>query len=339
MRLIALDPMRFFAALFVVMYHYTARFGSDSFEYLSIATKFGYLGVPLFFIISGYVITLSAHNRPASEFAVSRFVRLYPAYWAGIAFTSLVTYLYGQDKYTWEQILANLTMLNDYLGYDNIDSVYWTLQAELKFYACIFLLIFFNVFNKVRIWLSIWLALSALHLITNQPFFMGWFITPTYSSLFIAGVTFYLIQKEGLNRFNLVSLFSSLILSSIHAFNQTANFMEHPAFVDKVIAVTLIWFFYIIFYLIVSAKLEVPKHRFYYTLGALTYPLYLIHNASGKIIIDHAEEYMPHSLAVTLTVIVMIFFSYLIFSGIEKKVATPMKHTLLNYLSYFRRGR
>lgn len=76
MRLIGLDLVRFFAAMSVVLYHYTARHGSTSFETLSVFTKFGYLGVPLFFMISGYVISLSAANRTASEFLISRFIRL-----------------------------------------------------------------------------------------------------------------------------------------------------------------------------------------------------------------------------------------------------------------------
>ncbi len=57
------------------MYHYITN--ETLFPILSEITKFGYLGVALFFMISGYVITLSAANRSALEFAISRFVRLY----------------------------------------------------------------------------------------------------------------------------------------------------------------------------------------------------------------------------------------------------------------------
>jgi peptidoglycan/LPS O-acetylase OafA/YrhL len=332
-RLVALDLVRFIAALSVVMYHYTARHESNTFEMLSEVTKFGYLGVPLFFMISGYVITLSANNRTAFEFAISRFVRLYPAFWAGIAFTLLVTLIYGQNDYSIAQILTNLTMLNDYLGYKNIDVIYWTLQAELKFYACVFLLLLFGLFQRFRWWLSIWLALTVLHLFTKQPFFMGWFISPFYSSFFIAGVAFYLIQKNGANSFNLIILFSSLFVSSFRGFGQALEFMRDPGTLNQSIAVILIWFFYITFYVLVTEKIRLSKSNYYLTLGGLTYPLYLIHNTAGKTIIDSARELIPEGVAVTATIMLMLLFSYLIHIGIEKKVATPIKLKLLNALN------
>ena len=198
MRFYTLDLMRFFAALAVVLYHYTARPESNSFEVLSGFTKFGYLGVPLFFIISGFVICASAQNRTAMEFAVSRFVRLYPAYWLGIAITVTTVIWLGAGEITLIQVLANLTMLNDYVGISDVDGVFWTLQAELKFYGCIFLLSVFGVFPKFKVWLTIWMAITVSYLVFAQPFFMGWFISPSYSSLFIAGVLFYLIGQQGL---------------------------------------------------------------------------------------------------------------------------------------------
>lgn len=334
MRLIALDLVRLFAALSVVMYHYTARQNGNSFEMLSDVTKFGYLGVPLFFMISGYVIALSANNRTAFQFAISRFVRLYPAYWVSIAITILITSIWAQNRYSLGQILANLTMLNDYLGYENVDGVYWTLQAELKFYGCIFALIVFKIYERFRIWLSLWLGLTALHLLTGQPFFVGWFISPSYSSFFIAGVAFYLIQKEGVNSFNLFVLFSSLLISSFRGFEQASGFMKDPGVVNRSIAVILIWLFYLFFYALVTEKVQLSRRSYYLTLGGLTYPLYLIHSRAGKVIIDNSQGFLSEEVAVTITIVLMLLLSYLIHIGIEKNVATPLKIHLLNVHSF-----
>ena len=37
------------------------------------------------------------------------------------------------------------------------DGVYWTVQAELKFYGCVFFLLLFGWINQYKKWLTIWL--------------------------------------------------------------------------------------------------------------------------------------------------------------------------------------
>lgn len=317
----------------VVLYHYTARHDSSLYETFSPVTQYGYLGVPLFFIISGYVIALSASNRSAAEFAVSRFVRLYPAYWSGIAITLVFVFIYGDFEFSLIQVLANLTMLNDYLGIKNIDEVYWTLQAELKFYACIFLLVYFNYFSKHKIWLSIWLALTVLFLFTEQPSFLGVFISPFYSSFFIAGVAFYLIYKEGVNKYNISIVSISLLVSSYWQYHLADEFIRDTDSFIKLVSVSIVWCFYILFYLIVTNRIKLTSRKIYTTLGALTYPLYLIHSVAGRHVINDLRERIPEGIAVSITIVLMLFLSYLVHILIEKKTAPVIKRKLLNILS------
>src|SRR5688500_3424160 len=148
-RLELLDYGRFFAAIAVVLYHYTfngIRNGKITTLTLEPAlvsvTKYGYLGVEFFFMISGYVIFFSALNRTPSQFAVSRALRLFPAYWVGVLFTSCFAIAWGTGamQVTWDQVLANLTMISPMLGYEYVDGVYWTLLYELTFYCGVFAL-------------------------------------------------------------------------------------------------------------------------------------------------------------------------------------------------------
>ena len=305
MRFYALDIIRFCAAFAVVLYHYTSRYDSVAFPVLSNITKYGYLGVPLFFMISGFVITLSAHSRTAVEFGISRFVRLYPAYWAGVTFTGIVVILFGGEIGV-AQYLVNLTMLNDYLGYANIDGVYWTLQAELKFYACVFILLFLGIFDKIRIWLGIWMITTIVYLFFKQPFFMGWFITPFYSSFFIAGVAFYLRWREGSNWINNLILILSMAVSSIYAYEQASSFMSAPDSSSKLTAVFIIWGFYVLFLMLVQGKLDIKKSRSLLILGGLTYPLYLIHSRAGKLIIDQYKQHVSEEMLVILIIFLML---------------------------------
>jgi len=92
-RLQILDLLRFCAALGVMVYHLTfvPTFiaGGALFDGLAEITRFGFLGVDLFFMISGFVILWSADNRTALEFAVSRVARLMPSYWVSMTITCI----------------------------------------------------------------------------------------------------------------------------------------------------------------------------------------------------------------------------------------------------------
>lgn len=327
MRIVALDVVRFFAAMGVVLYHYVWP-NASVYDGIQAVTDFGYLGVPLFFIVSGYVISISANNRSAVAFIVSRLVRLYPALWVSVGFTVLVMYSLAGKTHSWGQVLANLTLINEYLGFNDVDGVYWTLKAELKFYACVFLLLVFGVFQRFRLWLSIWLMLVVLHAFTQQPFFLGWFITPNFSSYFIAGVALFLIQQEGRNRFNQTVLWVSLLISSIKVYQQASGFMVNPSALQKWVSVVAVWGIYGFMFALSLGKINLKPRAFYVTLGALTYPLYLIHNMAGKTIIDAYSKYVPESLLIVFVILFMVMVSWCIHQWVEKPLAAPLKQGL-----------
>lgn len=98
-RLYQIDLFRFIAALMVVLFHYTFRgFIVNSsivaFPFLGFIFKYGYLGVDLFFMISGFVIYMSIENSSLLNFLKSRIVRLYPAFWICVSITALFIYLF-----------------------------------------------------------------------------------------------------------------------------------------------------------------------------------------------------------------------------------------------------
>src|SRR5436190_9331039 len=127
-----------------MLFHYTYR-GPQihawpaSFPVLSHISKYGYLGVDVFFILSGFVILLTAYEKDAIGFTIARIVRLYPAYWICVTLTTVAVLLAGNihRHLTPAQYLANLTMAHSYFGVEDISGVYWTLAVELKFYFLI----------------------------------------------------------------------------------------------------------------------------------------------------------------------------------------------------------
>lgn len=94
---------------------------------------FGRIGVIAFFCISGFVIPFSFRPMyPVRNFVISRFFRLYPAYWLSLGLAAAVA-----GGMSASMVLANLTMAPVLFGEPDAISVYWTLFIELLFYgAC-----------------------------------------------------------------------------------------------------------------------------------------------------------------------------------------------------------
>ena len=331
MRLIALDAIRFFAAFAVVLYHYISRKESLAYPFAAEFTKYGYLGVPLFFIISGFVIALSANNRTAIEFAISRFTRLYPTLWICAIFTAAATSILSGEQHSIAKIAANFTLLNEYLGYDDIDGVYWTLKAELKFYALIFIFLVFGIYEKHKIWLSIWLFSTILYTFTAQPFFMGWFITPHYSSFFIAGIALYLLRQNKDKPYSYVILAVSITISLIKGFQQVSGFITSPTEEERIVATGIIFSFFIVMYIITNKDIPIRNQRLVMLFGALTYPLYLIHNMAGKAIIDYfSTSTEDERVLIPLTISFVLLMSFLIHIYLEKPASRIIKNRLIS---------
>lgn len=316
MRLQALDLIRFIAALAVVFYHYLAQ-PDSSFPQLAAIAQFGYLGVPLFFMISGFVIAASAEQRSPLQFVISRAARLYPAYWLAVLFTSAALWLLGSTTPSALQILANLTMLNDYIGVANIDGVYWTLQVELKFYACVFLLIAFRLLHLYHFWLPIWVLVTLTYLITGYPSKMGWVINPGYSCYFISGICLYLIWKNKQSTITNLTLGISTLLCIYQTYHQASSFIANSNATVSLIASLLVLSFHSIFLLIAFHRMTLTTHPIYSLLGGITYPLYLLHNQIGKLFIEKTAPFAGEALAIILTTLVILFFSYLMYRFAE----------------------
>ncbi|MEG8057753.1 acyltransferase family protein [Sphingomonas sp. 22L2VL55-3] len=97
---------------------------------------FGRFGVALFFLISGFVIPFSFRtDRPVRGFAISRAFRLYPAYWLSLGVALLVLHMTGARAPAAVTIVANVAMIQHYVGQPDIVVAYWTLATELAFYV------------------------------------------------------------------------------------------------------------------------------------------------------------------------------------------------------------
>lgn len=335
-RLTELDLLRFIAAFAVMFFHYTTRGNTDpdlipiQYPFLSQISRYGYLGVDLFFIISGFVIFMSAVDRSAKSFAISRIVRLYPAYWMSCTLTFLVALVWGVEKLkvSWAVYTANLTMLHSFLNIEHVDGVYWSLFVEIKFYLMVLAVILFKQMHRARYFLGLWLLLSIVSLKFPISRIEEMFITP-HSAYFIGGAVFYLIWKEGLDPYKWILLLGSYVLALCNAMSMMNIVQEwYHIELDVVIVGVLVTLFYAVFFLMARSKLSFIRGKWLVVLGALTYPLYLVHERIGFIIFkSFAGMAKPHLLLI-LIMAGMCGLAYVINVWVEQKFSPVFKKFL-----------
>jgi peptidoglycan/LPS O-acetylase OafA/YrhL len=130
-----------------VFYHYTFRgyrvdrLSSMPYPALAPVAMYGRLGVKIFFMISGFVILITAASGSMERFFISRIVRLHPCFWVYCTLTFLGTLLAGGYHHPapFRVYLLNMTMLSGFFGVPSIDGVYWSLFVELQFYFLVLL--------------------------------------------------------------------------------------------------------------------------------------------------------------------------------------------------------
>ncbi len=157
--------MRGVAALWVVLFHYTVMRATaendpwiaaiDSFPALGAVIRNGYLGVDLFFLITGFLLTLpwlrARHEgRPAPsarDFYVRRIRRIVPAYYVQLFFLFFVFLPLLRGLAYWRQdfffLSFNLAAHLSFLHYTTpatsaslgINGVLWTLALEAQYYV------------------------------------------------------------------------------------------------------------------------------------------------------------------------------------------------------------
>ena len=336
----SINILRFMAAMSVMMYHYTFMFYQRGTTYLDFGIlrsffHYGYLGVDLFFIISGFVVALSAEGRNFREFLSSRVTRLYPILWISATLTFIVSSIWGYVvglHTTFATYITNLTMVPTLFGQGIIDGSYWSLTVELKFYAFVGALILLGLFRYIER-----IATLLAPILFIAVFFFG--LAPNYIANFIAGMLFYTIYKEGLSSSTGIASLLMLAVSTKYAthFAQSLSEGYHTVFSTYVIGAYIVAF-YILFFGIATQKITVSNTKILTVLGALTYPVYLLHQEIGRIFFKIVENAGWNNwIAFVLVSGMVIGVAYLLQAYYEKAAQRILRNTLSRILKIKKR--
>lgn len=332
MRFHLIDALRGIAALWVVFFHAYEGGHLDNItallpNYLVFwVFDLGESGVPIFFVISGFVMAHSLSKDSISpsyigRFALRRSIRLDPPYWASIILVLVLAqvsaYVKGDDA-GWpgfDVIFAHLFYLQGILGYSQINIIYWTLCLEIQFYLVFCLLLYFSqivgksLSNGRLLVFSFAAAVSLLWPtgILENNVYQGLFFTHWYA--FLLGVFVYWSWKALIPKI----LFGGyLVTVAVFSVYQGSMFGMAAATTALIIYMSI---------LTNTLGLNLwTKLRF---LGLISYSLYLTHNPiSGasyyviyRILGDSA---LVQAFAFLLSTLISIVFAYLFWQLFER---------------------
>lgn len=316
-RLVGIDALRAIAALAVVLFHYTTRydalFGHAGAPLLSL--PWGWLGVNLFFAISGFVIfmTLERTRRPL-DFVVSRCSRLYPAYWAAIALTFAITHagdLPG-EQVSLGTALVNLSMLQQFVHVPSVDGVYWTLAVELLFYAWMLLLFRLRMLERIHLFVALVLALKLLYHFCalrgiDLPWIAGRLLLIDTMPWFGAGIMAYRLATGA------GSMRADLAVIAAAAATLAIADRDGPGMALLLVGCAA---------LVVGAargRVAFLRWRPLVGLGGISYALYLVHENIGWTVIRLAERAGLHpNAAIALALVTSLALALLVTRLVEQ---------------------
>jgi peptidoglycan/LPS O-acetylase OafA/YrhL len=293
-RVQALDLLRLLAVLGVIFYHFgfwgPASNGIPQTAIPSMAwfSKYGFLGVPVFFVISGFVIAYSAEGRTFTGFAIARISRIYPTFLFCMTLTFLAIITLGQPHFeaSFGQFLANLFIAAPALGQSYMDTSYWSLVIEVVFYAWVAVLIAAGLFpRRIDAIILIWLAITfANELTVDLPLVEKVFIADD-SGFFAVGLLIYqhFRGRRSALLYGLLALaIGTSIFQALHKLPKL-NHLTGGAFDQwTVVAICLVSVAVIC---LATRVRRVPlPAALLIGAGGLTYPLYLLHMQMGYVL-------------------------------------------------------
>ncbi len=271
-----LDALRGIAALMVVIFHLTM--GREEAE---LGFKIGTTGVDLFFIISGFVISISIGKvSNATEFVINRIARLFPTYWAAVTFTFTIITVYGfikSEPIRWIDYAGNMTMFQYYMNIPNLDGPYWTLIIEMLFY--IFMVLLFK--TKLLSHILLVGSFFTISIVISSLFFWGFQTRSVFIfiplleffPLFFTGILFYKI-KTGTKHFYHYLLLVMCLVSQILLFDHAGG---SKSFINQTEYAVALSVYFSSFLLFVHNKLSFISKRPFLFLGKISFALYLTH--------------------------------------------------------------
>jgi peptidoglycan/LPS O-acetylase OafA/YrhL len=306
--------LRAIAALMVVYDHLFAimplqSFGASAFPVsliqtaintpLGIIQDFGWIGVAIFFIVSGFIISHVSMRETQTEFLIKRILRIYPPLILAILVTCATTLITTSQTFSLWEILSAFTLTN-YWTYPQIIilGVAWTLAIEIIFYAFTFVLLPIlkkNPCAAIVIQIAIIFSIYAVRGNFGNGFFLFSACAAYLPYLIVGQATYFLYSKTISTRVFFILLL--LLYATALAGTQLIHTAFLPTNNSYLINFSYAYFIFVTL-LIFKDKLRIPA--FVQRLADSSYSIYLLHGTIGGTTIALIAKYTNNHSTTTI---------------------------------------
>lgn len=301
-RLVNIDILRGIAALGVTYFHLAGNSGLSN--QMAESGYYGWLGIVVFFVISGFILPYSMQKvdyiiSDFWMFIAKRLLRLYPIYLLAVLLNLTLSLITGREDFKIEQFFAQLFFLNDLVSLPNMSPVFWTLNIELQFYLFLGLL-FPLIRTQKSIFFVLLIVLSLLSFKAPTTTIFYWF---PYFGLGL------LIYKKVFKQISDLSYYICIAFILIYIYF-THDLGQSIASV-----------FAICFIQLVRIKKESYFSGLFVGLGLISYSLYLTHWEIGRSVVSFSRR-IPYISELEIFKVLFglacaIVFSFIVYKLVE----------------------
>lgn len=248
--------------------------------------RLGWLGVILFFVVSGFImVAVTGQGRfEASTFIRRRVLRVVPLYWAFTFVAALLALvlpdIFKTTVFDGQQLLLSLAFIPFYNpashGLHPLYKLGWTLNYEMFFYVSFALLAVLNARQRVLVLTLAYASLSLVGLVLHPENPIPAFYTSYMPLAFVAGAWLGLAHIEGrlvrMPKAMIVPLVAIGIAGLLEGFWVDRGIME-----DETAFLGFLAFAGAAIALFVGLEDRLPRLKWLEQLGDASYSIYLVH--------------------------------------------------------------
>jgi peptidoglycan/LPS O-acetylase OafA/YrhL len=186
-----------------------------------------------------------------------------------------------------------------------------------------------RVLAALWVWLALTFIVEAQVLPSAARTLAGLVVQPEWSHYFIAGMAMCLIYRFGPS----IQSAAIILVAFGHAIYRAVDFADHVSkrYHEHLRAYVVVAVIAVIFAVMTMVALRLTRRfgrPWFVVLGALTYPLYLVHDRVGIVLFNRLDSYLNRWVLVAVIIAVMVSIAWLIHRYVERPLAPALKRTL-----------